>query len=162
MIWVIKYYIMSSIESGGKRMKKYRKGYTCGVFDLFHIGHLNLLERCKEMCDYLVVGICNDEYVRKIKGKEPIIPENDRVRIVKALRCVDEVVLVDIETTNDKMLAIQKIGFDVLFSGDDWKGTERYNKTEEQFKELGASIEYFPYTIGVSTSQIKEMVEKNN
>lgn len=140
-------------------MKKYKKGYTCGVFDLFHVGHLNLLERCKSMCDYLVVGICNDDYVRNIKGKEPIIPEQDRVRIIQALKCVDEVVLVDIETTNDKMLAIKKIGFDVLFSGDDWKGSERYNKTEEQFKKLGASIEYFPYTSGVSTSQIKETMK---
>lgn len=142
-------------------MKKYNKGYTCGVFDLFHVGHLNLLERCKAMCEYLVVGVCNDEYVRKIKNKEPIISEQDRARIIGALKCVDEVVLVDIETTNDKMLAIEKVGFDVLFSGDDWKGTERYIKTEEQFKTLGASIEYFPYTSGISTSDLKEKMSKN-
>lgn len=142
-------------------MKKYNKGYTCGVFDLFHVGHLNLLERCKSMCDYLVVGVCNDEYVRNIKHKEPVIDEQDRARIIGALKCVDEVVLVDIETTNDKMIAIEKIGFDVLFSGDDWKGSERYKKTEEQFKKLGASIEYFPYTTGISTTDLKEKMSKN-
>jgi glycerol-3-phosphate cytidylyltransferase len=137
-------------------MKKYHIGYTCGVFDLFHVGHLNLLERCKEMCDILIVGICDDTYVREIKGKHPIYSENDRVRILKALRCVDDAILVDIETTNDKMLAYEKIKFDVLFSGDDWKGSDRYRITEEQFKKLGVVIEYFPYTVGISTSQIKE------
>ena len=138
------------------KMKKYRIGYTCGVFDLFHVGHLNLLERCKEMCDYLIVGVCDDTYVREIKHKEPVIPENDRVRILKALRVVDDAVLVDIATTDDKMLALDKFKFQVLFSGDDWKGSERYLRTEQQFAECGAAIEYLPYTHGVSTSQIKE------
>ncbi len=141
-------------------MKKYKKGYTCGVFDLFHVGHLNLLEKCKSMCDYLVVGLCDDEYVKKIKNKEPVINENDRARILQALKCVDEVIIVDIETTNDKMLALSKVGFDVLFSGDDWKGSERYRITEKQFKEQGVSIEYLPYTKGVSTSALKEAINK--
>ena len=109
-------------------MNKYNIGYTCGVFDLFHIGHLNLLERCKSMCEYLIVGVCDDEYVRKIKHTEPVIVDVDRVRILKALKCVDDAVLVDIETTNDKLLALKKFRFNVLFSGDDWKGTERYVK----------------------------------
>lgn len=135
--------------------KKYHIGYTCGVFDLFHIGHLNLLEKCKSMCDILIVGVCNDEYVRKVKEKEPVFPENQRLRIISALKVVDDAVLVDIETTNDKMIALKKFNFDVLFSGDDWKGTERYNKTEQQFSKLGASIEYLPYTMGISTTQIK-------
>ncbi len=141
-------------------MKKYKVGYTCGVFDLFHVGHLNLLERCKEQCEYLIVGVCNDDYVNNIKKKEPVIPEEDRVRIINALKCVDRAELVDIETTNDKMLAIKKFNFDVLFSGDDWKGSERYKKTEEQFKKIGASIEYLPYTKGVSTSELKEKMSK--
>ena len=141
-------------------MKKYKVGYTCGVFDLFHIGHLNLLERSKEMCDILIVGVCDDNYVRMVKGKEPITACEDRVRILKALKCVDDAQLVDIETTNDKMLAWNRFKFDVLFSGDDWKGSDRYKKTEEQFKELGVSIEYFPYTKGISTSQIKENMKK--
>jgi glycerol-3-phosphate cytidylyltransferase len=140
-------------------VKKYKVGYTCGVFDLLHIGHLNLLERCKEMCDYLIVGVCDDEYVRVLKKKEPVMCEEDRVRLVRALQCVDEAVLVDIETTSDKMSALEKFHFDVLFSGDDWKGTERYKRTEEQFAKLGVSIEYFPYTQGVSTSALQEKMK---
>ena len=142
-------------------MKKYKIGYTCGVFDLFHTGHLNLLERCKEMCDILVVGVCDDGYVRDIKHKEPIIKENERVRILNALKCVDRAELVDIETTNDKMIAQRRFGFDVLFSGDDWKGTERYMRTEEQFSKIGVSIEYLPYTKGVSTTEIKKKISED-
>ena len=141
-------------------MKKYKIGYTCGVFDLFHTGHLNLLERCKDMCDILIVGVCDDEYVDKIKNKTPVIPEADRVRILNALKCVDRAELVDIETTNDKMLAQERFKFDVLFSGDDWKGSERYLRTEEQFKEIGVAIEYLPYTQGVSTTDIKKKMKE--
>lgn len=141
-------------------MKKYKIGYTCGVFDMFHVGHLNLLEKCKSMCDYLIVGVCNDDYVRNIKHKEPVYSEQDRVRILEALKVVDRAELVTIEETNDKILAIEKFHFDVLFSGDDWKGSERYQKTEEQFKKYGAFIEYFPYTQGISTTQIKKEIKK--
>lgn len=143
-------------------MKKYHIGYTCGVYDLFHIGHLNLFERCKEMCDILIVGVCNDDYVRNIKHKEPIINENDRLRIVKALKAVDDAFIIDIETTNDKMLALEKFKFDVLFSGDDWKGSERYNKTEKDFAKYGVSIEYLPYTKEVSTTMLKEKIKEYN
>lgn len=119
-----------------------------------------MLERCKDMCDILIVGVCDDTYVREIKRKEPVYPQTHRVRILKALEIVDDAVLVDIETTNDKMLALEKFHFDVLFSGDDWKGSERYKKTEEQFSANGVSIEYFPYTNGISTTQIKESLAK--
>lgn len=141
-------------------MQKQKIGYTCGVFDLFHVGHLNLLERCKEQCDYLIVGICNDDYVRNIKKKEPVYSEEERLRIIKALKCVDDAYLVDIETTDDKMLAIRKFGFDILFSGDDWKGSERYRITEQQFAEIGAQIVYLPYTQGVSTTITKEKLSR--
>lgn len=142
-------------------MKKYKVGYTCGVFDLFHVGHLNLLERCKEQCEVLIVGMCDDKYVREIKKKEPVISEQDRLRILNALKCVDRAELVDIETTNDKLLAHKKFNFDVLFSGDDWKGSERYRITEEQFADIGVSIEYLPYTHGVSTSDIKQKMKED-
>lgn len=141
--------------------KKYRVGYTCGVFDCLHAGHLNLLERCKSMCDYLIVGVCDDDYVRNVKHKEPVYLEEDRIRILNSLGVVDKAELVDIATTNDKMLALDRFHFNVLFSGDDWKGSERYKKTEEQFAKLGAKIEYFPYTKGVSTTEIKEKLRKN-
>ena len=140
--------------------KKYHIGYTCGVFDVFHVGHLNLLERCKNMCDILIVGVCNDDYVKNIKKKEPVYPEEQRVRILKALKVVDDVELVDIQMTEDKLLALEKFHFDVLFSGDDWKGSERYIKTEEQFAKYGAAIEYLPYTQGISTSQIKDQLKR--
>lgn len=140
--------------------KKYKVGITVGVFDLFHVGHLNLLERCKSMCDHLIVAVCQDDYVTQIKHKTPVYNDKDRMRILSALKCVDEVIPVTIEETEDKLLLIKNHPFDVLFSGDDWKGTERYNKTEKQFAELGASIEYFPYTKGISTTQIKEDIKE--
>ena len=140
-------------------MEKYKVGFTVGVFDLFHVGHLNLLEKCKEKCEHLIVAVCQDDYVRNIKHKEPIYNEGERMRILNALKCVDEVVPISIEATEDKMLALKQFKFDVLFSGDDWKGTERYIKTEEQFNKLGVSIEYLPYTKGISTTQIKEKIK---
>jgi len=139
-------------------MKKYKVGYTAGVFDLFHVGHLNLLERCKQMCDYLIVGVCDDDYVRNIKHKEPVFKEDERVRILNALKCVDRAELVNFEITDDKMLALEKFHFDVLFSGDDWKGSERYNKTEADFSKVGVSIEYLPYTKGISSTDIKKKI----
>lgn len=141
-------------------MKKYNIGYTCGVFDLFHVGHLNLLERCKEQCNILIVGVCDDAYVKNIKNKQPVYSENERVRILNALKAVDRAELVTIEETDNKFLAYDKFKFDVLFSGDDWKGSERYRKTEQQFAELGVMIEYLPYTKGISTSKIKEDLSK--
>lgn len=133
-------------------------GFTAGVFDCLHVGHLNFLERCEKECDYLIVGLCGDDYVRNIKKTEPIFCEQDRKRILEALSCVDEVVQISIEETEDKVLAWEKYKFDILFSGDDWKGSERYQKTEEAFAHLGEGIKivYFPYTKGVSTTQIKE------
>lgn len=139
-------------------MKQYHVGYICGVFDLFHIGHLNILERCKSMCDYLIVGLCNDDYIRDIKHQEPFYTEEQRIQMLSALKVVDDVYLIDIETTNDKMLALSKFHFDVLFSGDDWKGTERYNRTEVQFADIGVAIEYLSYTKGISTTQIKNLL----
>ncbi|MBO5230927.1 MAG: adenylyltransferase/cytidyltransferase family protein [Clostridia bacterium] len=141
-------------------MKKYKIGFTAGVFDLFHVGHLNLFERCKEQCDSLIVAVCDDDYVRTVKHKEPVFALNERVRIIGALKCVDKVVVVTADEVNDKTLVQKKFGFDVLFSGDDWKGSERYAKTEEQFSKIGVSIEYLPYTQGVSSSQIKDCIKK--
>ena len=126
--------------------KKYKVGFTCGVFDLFHVGHLNLLINCKKQCDKLIVGLCNDEYVVKVKKNTPVFPQEDRFRILEALEIVDEVHYVTIEEVNDKVLA--------------WKGTDRYAKTEEEFDKIGVSIEYLPYTKGISTSYIKKSLSK--
>ena len=141
-------------------MKKKIIGYTCGVYDLFHIGHLNLFERCKKQCDYLIVGVCDDKYVETYKSKKPVIGENDRLRIVKALKCVDDALLIDCEETVDKKLIWEKLKFDKLFVGSDWENTERFNKTIEQFKENNINVEivFLPYTQGVSTSDIRESI----
>jgi glycerol-3-phosphate cytidylyltransferase len=141
-------------------MAKYKVGYTTGVFDMFHIGHLNILQRAKEQCDKLIVGLCDDEYVVKVKKNQPVFPQEDRFRILEALRIVDEVHYVTIEEVNDKQLAQKIFGFDVLFSGDDWKGSDRYAKTEKEFEKIGVSIEYLPYTKGISTSSIKKSLSK--
>ncbi len=144
-------------------MEKSKKiGYTCGVYDLFHVGHLNLFERCKKLCDYLIVGVCDDDYVVNVKGKNPVINQTDRARIVNALKVVDEVAIINTEETIDKMLALNKFNYNVLFVGDDWKGTERFNATEKQFKENGLDVEivFLPYTKGVSTSQLRDDLKK--
>lgn len=137
-------------------------GYTCGVFDLFHVGHLNLLENAKKNCDYLIVGVCSDEYVTKIKQKEPVINELDRTRILNALKCVDRAEIVSIEETLDKMLAWKRFQFDVLFSGSDWKGSSRFLETEKQFQDRNIKLEvmFFDYTPGVSTTDIKNDLRK--
>ena len=123
-----------------KEEKKYKTGFTVGVFDLFHVGHWNLLERCKSMCEHLIVAVCQDDYVTQIKHKQPVYNEKDRMRILAALKVVDEVIPVSIEETEAKMLLLKNYHFDVLFSGDDWKDSERYKKTEEQFSKLVSFI----------------------
>lgn len=137
-------------------------GYTCGVYDLFHVGHLNLFERCKKQCDYLIVGVCDDEYVETFKNKKPIIGQNDRLRIVKALKCVDDALLINCEETVDKKLIWEKIKYDKLFVGSDWENTDRFNKTIKQFKESNINVEivFLPYTQGVSTSDIRSIINK--
>ena len=138
--------------------KQYKTGYICGCFDLFHIGHLNILKRCKDNCDYLIVGICDDDHIRLDKNREPIMCQEDRKRIISELRCVDEAIIVSHEETLDKLKAYQRIKFDVLFNGSDWIGTERSIKAEKDFKELGVEIKYFPYTQGISTSKLRELL----
>lgn len=134
--------------------KKYKIGYICGCFDLFHIGHLNILNRCKENCDYLIVGLCDDMYIKNNKNRDPIFGQDDRKRLIESLACVDEVVIVNQEEILDKLKAWERIKFDILFNGSDWIGTERSLKAEKDFKEIGVEIKYFPYTEGISTSDI--------
>ncbi len=137
-------------------MKKKIVGYTTGVFDLFHVGHLNILRRAKENCDYLIVGISTDECVQSYKNKTPMIPFEDRLKIVEAIRYVDEVVP---QENMDKMEAWQRLKFDVIFHGDDWKGTKLYRSIEEKFKEVGVEVVYFPHTDGVSATMLSEKIK---
>ena len=127
-------------------------GYTTGVYDLFHIGHLNLLRRAKEQCDYLIVGVSTDDLV-EYKGKRSVIPFEERKEIVGAIKYVDEVVT---QENMDKLGAWRKYHFDVMFVGDDWKGTDKWNKIEADLKEVGAKVVYFPYTKGTSSTLINE------
>lgn len=138
-------------------MKKYKVGYTTGVFDLFHIGHLNILRRAKECCDYLIVGVSTDELVHDYKHKTPVIPFEERAEIVAALKYVDRVVP---QTTMNKMDAWEKLRFDVMFHGDDWKNSEMYSKTEAEFKKNNVDTVYFPYTKHVSSTIITEKLNK--
>lgn len=128
-------------------------GYTTGVFDMFHIGHLNILKRAKEKCDYLIVGVSTDEVVQAYKNKTPIIPFEQRVEIVKAIRYVDEVVP---QENMDKLEAWKKLKFDVVFHGDDWKGSSMYDEIEEKLKKVGCSMCFLPHTDGISSSLISE------
>ena len=132
-------------------------GYTSGVFDMFHIGHLNILRRAKENCDKLIVGVSTDEVVESYKHKKPVIPYEQRKAIVEAIRYVDEVVP---QTTMDKMEMWGKIHFNVMFHGDEWKGTELYNKYEREFAEVGVKIIYIPHTDGISSSILRSKIKK--
>ena len=127
-------------------------GYTTGVYDLFHIGHLNLLKNAKGMCDKLIVGVTVDELVA-YKGKKSIIPFEDRIEIVRSIKYVDAAVP---QYDMDKLSACKKLGAKFLFVGDDWYGTEKWREYEKQFKEEGIQIVYFPYTKGVSSTKINE------
>lgn len=130
-------------------------GYTTGVFDLFHVGHLNILKRAKEQCDYLVVGVTVDELVA-YKGKKAFIPFEERCAIVEAIKYVDKVVP---QTSMDKMEAWNNLHFHKMFVGDDWKGTDTWNRWEEEFAKVGVEIVYFPYTAKTSSSELREALK---
>ena len=125
-------------------------GYTAGVYDLFHIGHLNLLKNAKGMCDKLIVGVTTDDLVT-YKGKHAMIPFEDRIEIVRNIKCVDAAVP---QRDMDKLAMCKKLGATILFVGDDWYGTEKLQEYEKAFAAEGIRIVYFPYTKGVSSTQI--------
>lgn len=133
-------------------------GYTTGVFDMFHIGHLNILRRAKEQCDYLIVGVSTDELVEKDKHKKPIIPYSDRCDIVRAIRYVDEVVP---QFDKDKLGAYNRLPtkFHKMFVGSDWQGTPQWQEFERQFAPLGVEIVYFPHTDGISSTILRKKKE---
>ncbi len=131
--------------------KKFKIGYTTGVFDLFHIGHLNILKKSKELCEFLIVGVSTDELVKSYKHKSPAIAYNERVAIVEAIRYVDKVVP---QKTRDKMAAYDKYKFDAMFVGDDWKGSELFSTVEKELKNNGSEVIYFPYTQNTSSTLV--------
>jgi glycerol-3-phosphate cytidylyltransferase len=130
-------------------------GYTTGVFDMFHIGHLNILKKAKENCDYLIVGVSTDELVETYKHKKPIIPFEERIEIVRAIRYVDEVVP---QVSMDKYKAWEELKFNRLFHGSDWKGSDMYNEIESKLKKVGVELIFFPYTSGTSSTLLNEVL----
>ncbi|MBE7061008.1 MAG: glycerol-3-phosphate cytidylyltransferase [Clostridiales bacterium] len=139
--------------------KKYKIGYTTGVYDMFHIGHLNILKKAKAMCDYLVVGVTTDQLSLQRKNKRPIICEEDRVAIVEAIRYVDRV---ELQEDMDKISAVKKYGADAVFVGSDWKGTPSWNEYERQFAEVGCEVVYLDHTDGISSSILRNKLNSQS
>lgn len=138
-------------------MKKYKIGYTQGVFDMFHIGHLNLLINAKNQCDYLVVGVNSDELVETYKHKVPIICDADRKTIVENIKCVDKCIVVN---TLDKMEISKFVDFDVIFIGSDWQNDKRWIKTKKDLNSVGKDVVFLPYTEGISSTILREKKSK--
>ena len=128
-------------------------GYAPGAYDLFHIGHLNILRNAAEHCDFLVAGVVSDEILQQTKGRAPVIPLAERMEIVSSLRFVDDV---HAEVVPDKLETWRKVRFDVLFKGDDWRGTPRGKKLERDFAAVGVEIRYFPYTMHTSSTILRK------
>lgn len=138
-------------------MNIYKIGYTTGVFDLFHIGHLNLLKRAKEKCEFLIVGVTTDEETLRIKKRSPIIPFEERFEIVNSIKYVDRTVS---ECNTNKLLAWDRYKFDVIFKGDDWKGTKRWLAYEKEFSKRRVAVIYFSYTKNTSSTLLTKALRE--
>ncbi len=128
-------------------------GFTQGTYDMFHIGHLNLLKNAKDKCDYLIVGVNNDELISSYKNKIAVVPLEERMAIIKAIRYVDEVISCN---TLDKEIIYQSNKFDKIFIGDDWKGNPRWLETEKQMSKYGVEVVYLKYTQNTSSTLLRE------
>ncbi|MDN3497542.1 adenylyltransferase/cytidyltransferase family protein [Planococcus sp. APC 4015] len=133
-----------------------RIGYAAGAFDLFHVGHLNLLRHAKENCDFLIAGVVSDEMLRDVKGIESVIPTAERAEIVQNIRFVDRV---HVETVPDKIDTWKQVHFTHFFKGDDWRGTEKGLRLEREFGEVGVEVVYFPYTAHTSSSLLRRTID---
>lgn len=131
-------------------------GYVPGVYDMFHIGHLNILRRAREDCDVLIVGAVTDDVVERTKGKRPVVPLTERMEILASIGIVDRVVADD--CGSDKMPMWQRLHFDVLFKGDDWKGTSKGDQLEASMTAVGARVVYFPYTETTSSTLLRDLI----
>ena len=139
-------------------MKKYKIGYTTGVFDMFHIGHLNIIKRAKEQCDFLIVGVSTDELVQDYKHKTPIIPYADRSAIVSAIKYVDQVVP---QEDMDKLEAVKRLQVDAVFVGSDWKGSAKWEEYERAFAAVGCDVVYLEHTEGISSSILRTKLNQS-
>ncbi|MFB4313031.1 adenylyltransferase/cytidyltransferase family protein [Actinomadura sp. 21ATH] len=130
-------------------------GYVPGAYDMFHIGHLNILRRAAQECDRLIAGVVTDEVLERAKGRPPIVPLAERLAIVGSMDCVDEVVT---DVSSDKVVMWERLGFDVLFKGDDWKGTEKGDRLEADLGARGVRVHYFPYTVHTSSTALRRLI----
>ena len=135
-------------------MKKYKVGYTQGVYDMFHIGHLNLLNNARDLCEHLIVGVNSDELVTQYKHKLPVIPEEERRLIVANIKAVDAREIVD---TLDKVENYKRFHYDAVFIGDDWKGNARWTQTEKDLAPFGVDVVYLPHTKGVCSTELRKV-----
>lgn len=138
-------------------MKRYKTGYTQGVFDMFHIGHLNLINHAKEYCDRLIVGVNSDDLVNAYKHKKPVICEAERAEIVRNIKAVDEVVIAQ---TLDKEKALELYHFDAIFIGDDWKGNPRWEQTGKDLARHGVDLIFLPHTTGISSTFLRPEMDR--
>ena len=138
-------------------MKKYKVGFTQGTYDMFHIGHLNLINHAKEQCEHLIVGVNEDKLVEEYKHKTPVIKEDERAEIVRNIKAVDECV---ITTTLDKLVALDLYHFDAIFIGDDWKGNPRWEQTSLDLAKRGVDLVFLPHTAGVSSTGLRTVENK--
>lgn len=139
-------------------MKKYKIGYTSGVFDMFHIGHLNILRNAKEACDYLIVGVTTDELCFQRKAKYPIINQSDRIEIIKSIKYVDKVIE---QSDMNKLSTVLKYNIDVAFVGSDWKNTDSWNNYEKEFKKVNCDVVYLDHTEGISSSILRDKLNND-
>lgn len=133
-----------------------RVGYAAGAFDLFHVGHLNILRHAKNSCDVLIAGVVSDEMLREVKGVQAMIPTHERAEIVSHISYVDKV---HIETVPNKLDVWRDVQFTHFFKGDDWRGTEKGLRLEREFAEVGVEVVYFPYTAHTSSTQLRSAIE---
>lgn len=139
--------------------KHYKIGYTTGVYDMFHIGHLNILRRAKELCDYLIVGVTTDDLCYKRKHKYPIISETERLEIIKSIRYVDQALF---QTNMDKVSAAKRLGADVIFVGSDWEKTPTWLSYEKELNKIGCDVVYLEHTDGISSSILRAKLNERD
>ena len=134
-------------------LRQGKVGYAPGVFDMFHIGHLNILRNARLGCDYLIAGVVSDEMAARAKGRQPVVPLAERLEIVQSIRYVDEAVC---EEVPSKLQMWERLRFDVIIKGDDWRGTEKGNRLEAEFAPLGVEVFYLPYTVHTSSTMLRQ------
>lgn len=140
----------------GDHMTDRRVGYAPGVYDMFHVGHLNILRSSRIACDYLIAGVVSDEIAERVKGRAPIIPLRERLEIVRSITYVDDAVVEDLPSKREMW---ERLHFDVIIKGDDWRGTEKGARLERDFAPLGVEVFYLPYTVHTSSTMLRQALQ---